>query len=73
MAKKGLRPFIGILFKVGHILHLYLVLKTFNNGYGVNFIKIDKEKLGAVNFNNMIPVIKESYHVFNIDNRRYPL
>lgn len=76
--KKELRPFIGILFKVGE-LDYFAPLSSPKKKHltmedGVDFIKIDKGRLGAINFNNMIPVIKESYHkvdVNDVDNINY--
>ncbi len=33
-----------------------------------DFFKIDNGKLGAINFNNMIPVTKNNYSLLNLDN-----
>ena len=63
MNKKARRPFIGIVFSVGD--HNYYVpltspkpkhLKMKNN---LDFQKINGGRWGALNFNNMIPVIEE--------------
>jgi len=58
--KKELRPFIGVLFEVNKCLYFAPLsspkakhLKLKNN---IDFLKIDEGKLGAINFNNMIPV-----------------
>lgn len=57
---KKLRPFVGVLFKVNNYKYFaplsspkpkHLKLKT-----KLDFIKIDNGKLGAINFNNMLPV-----------------
>lgn len=69
--KKELRPFIGILFKVNEIEYFAPLSspkkKHLTMNDGVDFIKIDKGKLGAVNFNNMIPLIKGSYQAIDIN------
>ncbi len=69
--KKKLRPFIGILFKVGKVEYFAPLSspkkKHLTMDDGVDFIKIDKGKLGAVNFNNMIPVIKGCYQIVDVN------
>lgn len=64
---KELRPFIGILFTIDECLYFAPLsspkkkhLKMKNT---IDFYKIDDGKLGAVNFNNMIPVKEEYYDV----------
>ena len=58
---KANRPFIGIVFKVNNKEYFaplsspkekHKRMKT-----NIDFFKIDKGKLGIINFNNMIPVI----------------
>ena len=58
--EKSLRPFIGVLFKVRHYMYFaplsspkpkHLKMKT-----KLDFLKLDGGKLGAINFNNMLPV-----------------
>ena len=68
---KELRPFIGILFKVNEYEYFAPLsspkakhLKMKNK---IDFIKIDSGKLGAVNFNNMIPVQKTNYELIDIN------
>ncbi|MCM1053523.1 MAG: type III toxin-antitoxin system ToxN/AbiQ family toxin [Ruminococcus sp.] len=64
------RPFIGVLFKVNNFMyfaplsspkkkHLKLVSK-------IDFLKIDNGKLGAINFNNMLPVTENNIIMINI-------
>lgn len=62
--KKQLRPFVGVLFEVNNCNYFaplsspkpkYLKLKT-----KLDFLKIDNGKLGAINFNNMLPVSSRS-------------
>lgn len=64
---KELRPFVGILFTIDECLYFAPLsnpkkkhLKMKNT---IDFYKIDDGKLGAVNFNNMIPVKEEYYDV----------
>ena len=60
--KKEQIPFIGILFEVGEVEYFAPLSspkkKHLTMEDGVDFIKIDKGKLGAINFNNMLPLIK---------------
>ena len=64
---KELRPFVGILFSIDSCEYFaplsspkakHLTMKN-----TLDFFKIDGGKLGAVNFNNMIPVSKNNYEV----------
>ena len=69
--KKELRPFIGILFEVGEVEYFAPLSspkkKHLTMEDGVDFIKIDKGKLGAINFNNMLPLIKGSYEIIKVE------
>ena len=80
---KELRPFIGVLFKVNYYEYFAPLsspkpkhLKMRNT---IDFFKIDGGKLGAVNFNNMIPVKVDNYKVIyfskidfnNLSGRKY--
>ena len=74
MNDKELRPFVGILFRVDNYEYFAPLsspkskhLKMRNT---IDFYKINGGILGAVNFNNMIPVKKENYRViyFNEQN-----
>ena len=58
--KKKLRPFVGVLFEVNECKYFaplsspkpkHLKLKT-----KLDFMKLDDGRLGAINFNNMLPV-----------------
>lgn len=62
--EKELRPFIGVLFKVNNYKYFaplsspkpkHLKLKS-----KIDFLKIDNGKLGAINFNNMLPVTEKN-------------
>ena len=62
--EKELRPFVGVLFKVEKCLYFaplsspkpkHLKLKS-----KLDFLKINGGKLGAINFNNMLPVTENN-------------
>lgn len=72
MNSKELRPFVGVLFKVNDYEYFAPLsspkakhLKMRNT---VDFYKIDGGLLGAINFNNMIPVRKDNYELIDLDN-----
>lgn len=61
---KELRPFVGVLFEVNKCMYFaplsspkpkHLKLKA-----KLDFLKLDGGKLGAINFNNMLPVTKNN-------------
>ena len=58
---KSNRPFIGIVFKVNNKEYFAPLSSPKEKHKGmktnIDFFKIDKGKLGIINFNNMIPVI----------------
>ena len=72
--EKELRPFIGVLFRIDNLMYFaplsspkakHLKLKS-----KLDFLKIDNGKLGAINFNNMLPVTNKN--IINIDlNKKY--
>lgn len=62
--EKELRPFVGVLFRIDKLMYFaplsspkpkHLKLKS-----KLDFLKIDNGKLGAINFNNMIPVTENN-------------
>ena len=63
--EKELRPFIGILFEIDNFEYFAPLSspkekhKSMKNT--LDFFKIDGGELGAVNFNNMIPVSSRNY------------
>ncbi|MBR1386060.1 MAG: type III toxin-antitoxin system ToxN/AbiQ family toxin [Bacilli bacterium] len=68
---KELRPFIGILFVVNKYEYFAPLsspkakhLKMKNN---IDIIKIHDGNLGVINFNNMIPVMKNNYELFDLN------
>lgn len=71
--EKDLRPFIGILFKIEDLEYFAPLSspkpkhKQMKNT--MDFIKIKDGELGAVNFNNMIPVYKEYYYIINLNQK----
>lgn len=70
--RKELRPFAkGILFSVDGLEYFAPLTSpkpkhlTMNNT--IDFQKIDEGKLGAINFNNMIPVSANNYRFFDLN------
>ncbi len=69
--EKELRPFIGILFKINSCEYFAPLSspkekhKKMRNT--VDFFKIKNGKLGAVNFNNMIPVKEKNYSLVDLN------
>lgn len=69
--EKELRPFIGILFKI-EMCEYFAPLsspkpKHKNMKNTLDFFKINNGELGAVNFNNMIPVNKNNYSLVDLN------
>ena len=69
--KKITRPFVGVLFDINDIEYFVPLtspkpkhLKMKNT---IDFMKIDGGALGAINFNNMIPVLKDNYELLDLD------
>jgi len=69
--KKELRPFVGVLFKVGDCMYFAPLsspkpkhLKIKGN---VDFLKLDGGRLGAINFNNMLPVTNNNIVKIDLD------
>ena len=62
--KKELRPFIGVLFEVNNCKYFAPLSspkpKHLKLRQKLDFLKIDGGKLGAINFNNMLPVKKNN-------------
>ena len=62
--KKELRPFVGVLFKIDKYMYFaplsspkpkHLKIKS-----KIDFLRLDNGKLGAINFNNMLPVTEKN-------------
>lgn len=69
--EKDLRPFVGVLFEIDKYEYFAPLtspkpkhLKMKNT---LDFFKIKNGELGAVNFNNMIPVMSSNYNLLNLD------
>ena len=69
--EKELRPFIGILFKIDACDYFaplsspkpkHKIMKN-----TLDFIKIKRGELGALNFNNMIPVTADNYSLVDLN------
>jgi protein AbiQ len=69
--KKELRPFIGVLFEVENCKYFaplsspkpkHKTMKT-----TIDFLKIDRGNLGAINFNNMVPVTDKNIIKLDLD------
>ena len=70
--EKELRPFVGVLFTIGEYEYFAPLsspkpkhLKMKNT---IDFLKLKNGKLGAINFNNMIPVKPRNYKVIYLNN-----
>lgn len=68
--KKMNRPFVGVLFKVGDYKYFaplsspkekHLKMKNI-----IDFLRLDGGKLGAINFNNMIPVKNDNITLIDL-------
>ena len=70
---KELRPFIGVILKVNEVLYFAPLsspkIKHLNMKDNLDFMKINHGNLGVVNFNNMIPVLKENYTLIDLNNK----
>ncbi len=71
--KKQNRPFVGVLFSIGKIDYFaplaspkpkHLVMKD-----TIDFLKIDNGNLGAINFNNMIPVSESNITLLDLNKK----
>ena len=69
--EKELRPFIGILFEINSCEYFAPLSspkpKHKNMKNTIDFFKIKKGELGAVNFNNMIPVKSDNYVLIDLN------
>ena len=71
--EKELRPFIGILFEIYNCEYFAPLsspkLKHKNMKNTIDFFKIKNGELGAVNFNNMIPVNGKNYVLLDLNKK----
>lgn len=72
-SEKKKRPFIGVLFEVNNCKYFAPLsspkpkhLKIKNN---IDFLKLDHGKLGAINFNNMLPVMASEVVLIDLNHR----
>lgn len=70
---KQLRPFIGVLFEINE-KEYYVPLSSPKAKHKLlknklDLIKIDGGNLGVININNMIPVNKKSYELFDLNKK----
>ncbi len=69
--KKDTRPFIGVLFNIGKLEYFAPLYspkpKHMSMKNTMDFFKIDNGQLGAINFNNMIPVTNKNYIIPNLN------
>ncbi len=69
--KKELRPFVGVIFKIGNIEYFAPLaspkLKHLTMRNNLDFLKINGGSLGVINFNNMIPVLKSNYTLIDLN------
>ena len=73
MVEKQNRPFLGVLFTI-HDMEYFAPLsspkpKHLKMHNTIDFVKIDDGKLGAINFNNMLPVVKNNYQIINLNQK----
>lgn len=71
--EKELRPFVGVLFEVNNCKYFAPLsspkqkhLKMKNT---LDFLRLDNGKLGAINFNNMLPVMEENIIILDLDKK----
>ena len=73
MNDKELRPFVGILFKIDTFEYFAPLsspkLKHLKMKNTIDFFKIKGGELGAVNFNNMIPVQSNNYQIIHLNRK----
>lgn len=69
--KKSVRPFVSVLFYIGKLMYFAPLsspkpkhLKIKNK---IDFLKIDGGRLGAINFNNMLPVTDKNVEKINLN------
>ena len=68
---KSLRPFIGVLFKINNCKYFAPLSSPKKKHQSmknkIDFYKIDNGNLGAINFNNMIPVNEKQITYIDLD------
>ncbi len=73
--RKELRPYLGVLFEINKVQYFAPLsspkLKHKSMPDNIDFIKINNGSLGAINFNNMIPLTKENYELLDLREKDY--
>ena len=71
--KKELRPFVGVLFEINDVEYFAPLTspkpKHLRMKNTIDFLRIDGGKLGAINFNNMIPVTVDNYSLVDLNKK----
>ena len=69
--KKELRSFVGVLFNINNIEYFAPLsspkTKHLKVKDTVDFMKIKNGRCCAINFNNMIPVLKKCYEIIDLN------
>ena len=67
------RPFVGVLFEVNQFKYFAPLAspkeKHLKMNNTIDFMKIDRGKMGAINFNNMIPLKDNVYTIINLQRK----
>ena len=70
---KKLRPFVGVLFKIRNMMYFAPLsspkAKHLKMKEKLDFFKLDEGKLGAINFNNMLPVTNNNIIILDLNNQ----
>lgn len=70
---KKLRPFVGVLFKIRNMMYFAPLsspkAKHLKMKEKLDFFKLDEGKLGAINFNNMLPVTNNNIIILDLKNQ----
>ncbi len=71
--KKDNRPFVGVLFSIDRCKYFAPLSspkkKHLNMRNSRDFLKLDGGKLGAINFNNMLPVLEDNIELIDFSSR----
>lgn len=69
--EKEIRPFIGVLFEVNNCKYFAPLsnpkIKHLKMKNKLDFLKLDNGKLGAINFNNMLPVMNTNIIILDLN------
>lgn len=71
MQEKETRPFVGILFEIENLKYFAPLTSPKNKHEKMkntlDFMKLKNGELGAINFNNMIPVVSAEYELIDLN------